>query len=183
MCQNPPWNNARQFFYKWVCGGFHSMKTSKIFNTLWVLEKSLKMFFFSPTNKIDTFPKPKRKRKHSLKRRPVKYQTAKNWEGIWSVFILIHVLKMSKVNLEFFKKKSWARKPFFHWLNELSKVGILVSVWEATTSWSMKKQLPTKHPWAPDYILDHQKTLELQFTFSWGTINKNPWTLGCILDH
>jgi hypothetical protein len=74
-------------------------------------------------------PKSKVKRKHSLKRRPIKYQTAKNWEGIWLIFTLIHVLKMPKVNLEFFKKKSWVRKPVFHWLNQLSKVAILLSIW------------------------------------------------------
>jgi hypothetical protein len=38
--------------------------------------EKLENVFFS-TNKIDTFPKSKIKRKHSLKRRPIKYQTAK----------------------------------------------------------------------------------------------------------
>jgi hypothetical protein len=157
-------------FFRMSLWSFHSMKTSKSFNTLWVLEKSLKMlFFFPPTNKINTFPKSKIKRKHSLKRRPIKYQTAKNWEGIWLIFTLIHVLKMPKVNLEFFKKKSWVRKPVFHWLNELSKDAILVSIWG-------------HHIMMHEKSFQQKTTLELQITFSWGTINKNPWTLGCILD-
>jgi hypothetical protein len=130
------------------------MKTSKIFNTLWVLEKSLKMLFFS-TKKIDTFPKSKIKRQHSLKRRPIKYQTAKNWEGIWLIFTLIHVLKMPKVNFEFFKKKSWVRKPVFYWLNELFQSCNLSEhlrpphhdAWKKASN---KTPLSSKlHPWLP----------------------------------